>query len=344
MPYDLVCLGNPLLDLQLDVDQEILTKYDLKDNDAILAEEKHLPIFDEIINNPKLILVAGGAAQNTARGAQYILPPNSVCYFGAVGDDIYKQKLVEANAQYGLTTKYMIDEHETGKCAALIYKHNRSLVTDLGAANHFKPSHFDIPENWEIVQNAKVFYIGGFHLTVSPEAIIKLGKHAAETNKPFALNLSAPFIPQFFKEPLAQSIPYADYIIGNESEAAAFAEANGLEATDVETVGKYIAKLPKVNTTTPRVVILTQGTEETVAVSYNKDSDSYDVKKFPVVLLESSKIADTNGAGDAFAAGFIASVVQGKTLAEGINVGQWAAQISLQEVGPSFPFPKQTYA
>lgn len=342
MSFDLVCLGNPLLDLQLDVEKEYLTKYDLKDNDAILAEEKHMPIFDEIINNPKLVLVAGGAAQNTARGAQYILPPNKVCYFGAVGNDVYRDKLIAANDKYGLTTKYMIDtEHETGKCAALIYKQHRSLVTDLGAANHFKASHLDLPENWEVVQNAKVFYIGGYHLTVSPEAIVKLGKHAAETNKPLALNISAPFIAQFFKDPLAEAIPYADFIIGNESEAAAFAETNGLESTDVETVAKAIAKLPKVNSARPRTVVFTQGTEETVVVSY--ENNDFVINKFPVVLLEAEKIADTNGAGDAFAAGFIASIVEGKSLSEAVHVGQWAAKISLQEVGPSFPFPKQTY-
>lgn len=337
MPFDLVCLGNPLLDLQIDVDQQYLKKYDLKDNDAILAEEKHLPIFEEIINDPKLITVAGGAAQNTARGAQYILPENSVCYFGCVGDDVYKQKLEAANAQYGLTTKYMVDkDHETGKCAALIYGHHRSLVTDLAAANHFKPEHFDVAENWKIVEEAKVYYIGGFHLTVSPEAIIKLGKHAAENNKPFAINISAPFIAQFFKDALALVLPYADYVIANESEAAAFAEANGLESNDVETVAKFIAKSPKINGKRERVVVFTQGTEETVSVSQDK------VQKFPVSLLQESELQDSNGAGDAFAAGFIAGVVQGQSLEQGILMGHSAAKLSLKEVGPSFPFPKQS--
>lgn len=344
MPFDLVCLGNPLLDLQVEVDKSYLEKYGLKDNDAILAEEKHMPIYGEVLKNDKLVLVAGGAAQNTARGAQYILPENSVCYFGCVGNDVYKQKLDEANAKYGLTTRYRVDEtHETGKCAALIYQHHRSLVTDLAAANHFKPEHFDIPENWAIVENASVFYIGGFHLTVSPEAIIKLGKHAHENNKPFVLNLSAPFIAQFFKAPLDQVMPYVDYLIANESEAAAYAESHGLEASDVESVAKAIAKSPKLNSATPRTVIFTQGTDETVCVRAG-DADAFEVKKFPVTLLEDSKISDSNGAGDAFAAGFVASLVQKKSLDDSIEVGHWAAKISLQEVGPSFPFPKQTYS
>lgn len=345
MPFDLVCLGNPLLDLQVEVSKDYLQKYDLKDNDAILAEEKHMPIYDEILKNDKLVLVAGGAAQNTARGAQYILPPKSVCYFGCVGNDIYKQKLDEANAKYELTTKYRVDEtQETGKCAALIYEHHRSLVTDLAAANHFKPDHLDIPENWEIVENASVYYVGGFHLTVSPEAIVKLGKHAAENNKPFLLNLSAPFIAQFFKDPLDQALPYVDYLVANESEAAAYAESHGLEASDVETVAKAIAKSPKVNSARPRTVVFTQGTEHTITVSHNAADDSFDVKTYPVTLLDEGKLCDSNGAGDAFAAGFVASLVQKKSLEDAVLVGHWAARLSLQEVGPTFPFPKQTYS
>jgi hypothetical protein len=38
---DLVALGNPLLDMQIRDGEEVLKKYDLKSNDAILAEDKH---------------------------------------------------------------------------------------------------------------------------------------------------------------------------------------------------------------------------------------------------------------------------------------------------------------
>jgi adenosine kinase len=41
----------------------------LKANDAILAEEKHMPIYDDIVANAKVDYVAGGAAQNAARAA-----------------------------------------------------------------------------------------------------------------------------------------------------------------------------------------------------------------------------------------------------------------------------------
>lgn len=47
----------------------MLQKYGLKDNDAILAEEKHMGLYEELMAKDAK-LIPGGAAQNTARGAQ----------------------------------------------------------------------------------------------------------------------------------------------------------------------------------------------------------------------------------------------------------------------------------
>jgi adenosine kinase len=50
-------------------DEALLQKYGLKANDAILAEEKHMGLYDELFAKDAKLL-AGGAAQNSARGAQ----------------------------------------------------------------------------------------------------------------------------------------------------------------------------------------------------------------------------------------------------------------------------------
>jgi len=49
--YALFCMGNPLLDIQVKNGEELLKKYNLNANDAILADEKHLPMFD-ILSSP----------------------------------------------------------------------------------------------------------------------------------------------------------------------------------------------------------------------------------------------------------------------------------------------------
>lgn len=50
-------------------DAALLEKYELKPNDAILAEDKHMGIYEDLLARDAK-LIPGGAAQNTARGAQ----------------------------------------------------------------------------------------------------------------------------------------------------------------------------------------------------------------------------------------------------------------------------------
>lgn len=54
---------------------------------------------------------------------------------------------------------------------------------------------------------------------------MEVAKHALSTKKTFMMNLSAPFISQFFKDPLMEAMPYIDILFGNESEAEAFSQA-----------------------------------------------------------------------------------------------------------------------
>ena len=57
-------------DANLFSDAAMLQKYGLKANDAILADpEKHMGLYEDLIQNRDAKLIAGGAAQNTARGA-----------------------------------------------------------------------------------------------------------------------------------------------------------------------------------------------------------------------------------------------------------------------------------
>ncbi|KAJ3530175.1 hypothetical protein NM208_g9439 [Fusarium decemcellulare] len=327
-------------DIQAYGDQALLDKYGLKANDAILAEEKHIPLYEDLLNNYDAKLIAGGAAQNSARGAQYILPPNSVVYLGGAGDDKYSAILHDAVKAAGLRVEYRVDPKEkTGRCGAIITGHNRSLCTDLGAANHYDLDHLKKPEIWKLVENAEVYYVGGFHFTVCPPAIMELAKQAAEHNKTFVLSLSAPFIPQFFKEVVDASAPYWDYIIGNETEAAAYAESHNLPSKEPKDVVKHLANLPKENTKRKRIAIVTQGTDPTLVAIQGEEG----IQEFPVHAIETEKINDTNGAGDAFAGGLLAGILEDKPLKTSIDMGQWLARLSIQELGPSYPFPKQTY-
>jgi len=346
--FKLLCLENPLLDIQGQGDQAMLEEYGLKLDDTLLVDAEKEPekmgLYDDLIKNRNAKLIPGGAAQNTARGAQYMLGPDSVWYIGSVGDDEYSKLLREKCAEQGLHVEYHVDSAPTGKCGVVITDHHRTMLTHLAAANNYKLTHLQQPSIWSLVTSTPVYYVGGYHLTVCPPAAMALATHAAETNKTFMLSLSAGFIPQFFKDPLSEILPYCDYVFGNENEATTWAENNGFESVkdNIPEAAKALAGTEKVNAKRPRVVIITQGTDPTI-VAVKEDGKEAQVQEYPVAAIDGKDIVDTNGAGDAFAGGFCAGIVEGKSLEESIAQGHWLARLGLKELGPSYPYPKQTY-
>ncbi|PPR02357.1 hypothetical protein CVT24_011701 [Panaeolus cyanescens] len=338
MSYQLFCMGNPLLDMQVRDGEKLLEKYELKANDAILAGDKQAPIYDELVKDYEVTYVAGGAAQNAARGAAYILPAGSVVYTGAVGDDDLAEQLKAANKREGLDQVYLVKKGEkTGACAVVITGHHRSLVTTLRVAEKFEKSHLESAEVAPLIKGANYFYIEGYFLTHGLEPALYLSKSASDAGKTFILNFSAPFIAQFFGSQLEEILPYTDIVIGNEAEAEAWATAKGYpDVKDLPAIAREIAKFPKKNASRPRIVIFTQGANHTVVVVDGKP----EAQIFPVDALADNQIVDTNGAGDAFAGGFLGALVSGKDLEGSVLAGHALARACVQQVGPQYPQPK----
>lgn len=322
-------IGNPLLDISATCDENFLKKYDLKADNAILAEDKHIPMYQDMISNLKVDYIAGGATLNTIRIAQWLLQkPNVISYFGCIGNDEYGKTLVEKSTAAGVNMKPQINmENNTGTCGVLISDNKRSLVANLAAANHFKKSHFDEKENWDVVEKADYFYIGGFFLTVSPESILQLATHAAENNKYCMMNLSAPFLCQFFSEPMGKCIPYVDILFANESEAVAFSKQQNFGTEDIKEIALKAATLEKINKTRERMIVFTQGCDPTVIAFKGK------ITEYPIIPIKEEEIVDTNGAGDSFVGGFLSQLIQGKDIAQCVCVGNYAANYIIRQSG-----------
>ncbi|KAL1408158.1 adenosine kinase [Vanrija albida] len=346
-----VSIGNPLLDITVPaVDgPKYLEKYGLKANDAILAEDKHLPIYQEIVKNPGVSYVAGGAAQNAARGAAYLLPAGSVAYIGSVGDDDLAKTLTAVNEKEGVVSRYQVQAApaQTGACAVILSNHDRSLVTTLRAAEQFSKDHLAKPEIAATLAGAKLIYIEGYFLTHGIESALEVAKHASATGRTVVLNLSAPFIPQFFKVQLEDLLPHVDILIGNESEAAAYAEAAGLGDASLEQIATTLAGFSKSNASRPRLVIVTQGAESTLVASSSPSASAANLaptdanpKTYPVPKLAADKIIDTNGAGDMFAGGLLGALANGKSLDVAIETGHKLGQMCVGQNGATLEFPK----
>lgn len=324
-------IGNPLLDICVVDGEALLSKYSLKANDAILADETHLPLYHELTKNPNSFYIAGGATQNSMRGAQRLLPPKTCTFIGCISNDKFGDELRKAAEKDGLTTQYYIDPTTpTGTCATIICGQDRSLVANLSAANNFKVSHLEKREVWATVERARLFYIAGFFLTVSMESILKVAEHALKIDKIFAMNLSAPFLPQFYKDNMDAASPYWDIIFGNESEALAYSESHNFGSKEIEEIALKIAALPKLNNR-PRLVVITQGQEPTIVV------ENGELRKFRVFSIDPEEIKDTNGAGDAFVGGFLSEYVKGSPVSRCVEVGHWLAGLVIRQAGPVYP-------
>ncbi|XP_030538681.1 adenosine kinase 2 isoform X3 [Rhodamnia argentea] len=329
----LLGMGNPLLDIIAVVDDEFLRKYDIKLNNAILAEDKHLPMYEEMASNYSVDYIAGGATQNSIRVAQWMLQvPGATSFIGCIGKEKFGEEMKKNAKLAGVNVHYYEDENApTGTCAVCVVGGERSLIANLSAANCYKSDHLKQPENWALVEKAKYFYIAGFFLTVSPESIQLVAEHAAANNKLFMMNLSAPFICEFFKDAQEKVLPYMDYVFGNETEARTFSKVHGWETDDIEEIALKISQWPKASGTYKRITVITQGPDPVVVAEDGK------VKKFPVIKLPKEKLVDTNGAGDAFVGGFLSQLVKEKPIEDCVKAGCYAANVIIQRPGCSYP-------
>uniref|UniRef100_A0A3B4H487 Adenosine kinase n=1 Tax=Pundamilia nyererei TaxID=303518 RepID=A0A3B4H487_9CICH len=115
------------------------------------------------------------------------------------------------------------------------------------------------------------------------------------------------------------------------AEAAAFAKEQDFDTKDIKEIVRKAQALPKDNKKRQRVVVITQGKDETVMAQSDK------IETFPVVKTDPKYIVDTNGAGDAFVGGFLSELVQEKPLDQCVKAAHYAANVIIQRAGCSFP-------
>uniref|UniRef100_A0A0G4GE51 Adenosine kinase n=1 Tax=Chromera velia CCMP2878 TaxID=1169474 RepID=A0A0G4GE51_9ALVE len=339
----IVGMCNPLLDICADVPTSFLEKYGLQANNAILAEEKHVPLYEDMKSSFPVEYIAGGAGQNSMRVCTWLLQEKGTCaYFGAVGKDETANVMRAAAQKDGVDVRYY-DEGglATGTCGVLVSSggKDRSLVANLSAANTYTDAHLKRPENWKVVEGADYFYITGFFFTVSPGSIMAIGKHCVETGKTLCMNFSAPFLLEVppFLQAFKDASPYVDVYFGNEAEIEAVAKGLGFaNTTDITEMAKSLAMLPGKKSSRPRTVIITHGAEPTTIV-IGDSKRIWSVKEYGILPASPDEIVDTNGAGDAFVGGFLAGIVKGVPIEECVAMANYAANVVIKRSGCTYP-------
>jgi len=227
------------------------------------------------------------------------------------------------------------EKGESNLQLAVVYR-----AVQAGAANQYKLDHLRF-KVWEQVEAAGVVYAEATFLTVSFESVKILAEHCAKMGNTFCLSLSAPYVCRYFGDRILTVIPYTDVIFGCEREYMALAEQKRSEglAQDVDSVATWLAKMPRSDGENwkRRHVVITCGDKPTIVASTWR---GYGVKvqRFPVPPVRSRSFVRKDGAGDAFAAGFLYGLMHEADVDSCVQMALYCASVAVQRVGPGFSF------
>jgi len=323
MSYDLVGIGNALVDIEVQVDDIFVKQAAVTKGGMTLSSlEDQKKILASLQSKPKKIS-SGGSAANTVHGAS-VLGAKSY-YFGRVANDPngkhYTQDMTNCGVGFSGPSE---DKEGTGTCVILITPDTeRTMLTNLGVSTSLHPDNLDET----IINNARSVYIEGYLWTgdETREAGEHMAKIAKKKGVPVSFTLSDAFVVNSFKEKIFKFIrSNVDILFCNEVEAQAMTGE-----TD------SIVAFKELQTLVP-TIFLTLGSKGSLVGKNGLNPET--VQTFPVQAV------DTTGAGDLFAAGALYGVLNDYSLEESAILGSYCAAQVVSHIGGRLPLNAQTDA
>lgn len=309
--FDVTCIGNAIVDLFAHIEDGFLDRFGLNKGEMRLVDEVQA---EKIYRAAKIFnAVAGGSAANTAAALASL--GSSVAFIGRVrGDELgnkYEASLKDAGVKSRL--KKSDSDPSTGHCVVLLTPDaERTFNTYLGAASLLGPE--DIDE--AAISDSKVVYMEGYLWDREPakEAFLRAIEVAHRSGGKTALSLSDSFCVDRHRAGFLDLVKNRiDLVFSNESELKSLFETDSFE--------KAFNEIKKFGV----VAAITRGAKGSVVVS--KD-ETHTIPAEPV-----SKVVDTTGAGDLFAAGFLYGFTNGCDLAKCGKIGGIASAEIISHFG-----------
>tara|TARA_B100000686_G_scaffold352435_1_gene454397 strand:+ start:3714 stop:4730 length:1017 start_codon:yes stop_codon:yes gene_type:complete len=316
MSYDLVGIGNALVDIQVMTDDSLIESLGLvKGGMTLSSQEDQVRLLKKLSGHSQKIS-SGGSAANTIHGMG-ILGANTY-YLGRVANDDYGKYYSEDMQASGAGFSGPdIEESSTGTSVIMITPDGqRTMLTHLGISAELHPGNVDTT----IVSSAKMVYIEGYLWTGdrSRAAASKMAETAQAAGIPVAFTLSDFFVAESFTKSLIDFVRcHVDILFCNEIEAKALTGKNETQ--------KAFEELQAI-TKTLFVTLGSQGSQTATA-----EGESAVVKAFPV------KVIDTTGAGDLYAAGALYGMLRKYSLEECAIIGSYCASNTVSHLGGRMP-------
>jgi len=334
----LIAIGNPMIDITAEFEEEAIKKYNLKFGETVFANEENMEFFEVLEKNKNVKYIPGGSIQNTLRIASLCInmePKNAnlfkISMLGATGKDNYREKIVNALSLAGVNNLLeSIPDTQTSRCGVCINKKNRALLADIRASN--KISEKFIKENQEEIYKNDALLIEGYFIKERFEIIKNLCVKFKTKKKMVILTLSSVDTVKNNYDRFIELAKCSDLIVGDLEEFEELLGEKGLKNKDL------FINLSKKLVNKSRLFVVTDGKRGVIVAKYDYKRGNMDfiLKSFPS-RIKDEDIVDLNGVGDAFLGGFLSQYMQGKSFEACCKAGNDVAGVIIKNVGCNFP-------
>jgi sugar/nucleoside kinase (ribokinase family) len=314
--YDVLGIGNAIFDVLVRTDEGFLARHGMtKGGMALIDEARALAIYGDMgKDSGKTVEMSGGSAANTIVGIASL--GARTAFIGKVKDDrigrLYSHDIKAANVAFA--TAPATGGPATGCSYILVTPDGeRTMNTYLGAAQELTPGDIDPAE----IAASSIVYLEGYLWDPknAKDAFLKASTIAHDAGRQVALTLSDAFCVDRYRGEFLDLMRggTVDLIFANEAELHSL-----YQTSDFDTALTQLRNDVKLG-------VVTRSEKGCVVVT--KDGAAA-VPAFPI-----EKLADTTGAGDLFAAGFLFGLVRGAGYENAGKLGALAAAEVIQHIG-----------
>lgn len=310
--YDILALGNAIVDVIAQTPDDFLATHKLAKGAMTLIEEG--PAEELYAAMGESTTISGGSAANTVIGAAGF--GCTACFIGKVKDDLLGGRFTTDIARAGVDfpIAHATTGPATARCLIMVTPDGqRTMNTFLGACQDLTVADVD-PAT---VEASKIVYLEGY-LWDPPEAkaaFVKAAQIARGAGNHVALSLSDAFCVGRYRAEFLDLMRSGkvDILFSNEAELLSLYETQDFDAAIRQLENEGI------------LATVTRGEHGCVVVS--KDGR----QAIPAAPIR--ELVDTTGAGDLFAAGFLTGFVRGRDLQTCARLGALAAAEIIQHIG-----------
>jgi sugar/nucleoside kinase (ribokinase family) len=309
--YDVVGIGNAIVDIIGRCDDAFLSKHDLQKGFMRLVDARQVDALYGAMGPG--VERSGGSAANTIAGIASF--GGSAAFIGRVSDDQFGQVFTHDIRTIGVRydTPAANGGLPTALCLILVTPDGeRTMNTFLGASTELGTTEVDAA----LIESARVTYLEGylFDKPEAKEAFKSAARIAKGAGRKTALTLSDAFCVDRHREDFRNLVENGvDILFANEKEITALFEVNSFSEAVAAVKGAC------------EIAVLTRSEAGSVIVT---PQSTIDIRPEAV-----AKVVDVTGAGDLYAAGFLYGLTRSLSLADCGRLGSLAAAEVISHIG-----------